>query len=781
MASSEAAIFVNTESPFEKFSITGNLDIILDNVRCGSYESNFDDAAIYIAEGNFQVSGKTTISADASGKRKTIAGIILGGGWEEKDQREVSYDFDGGIDIDHITYASDRTKDTEVHGIYLNNYSYDPDGNDQSAVRTLTASSINITDITLTAENASSAIANGICSFGTKLINIKDNLTIQNVTAISNSNTESYGVHLLSGENNAPSTLIVSGDTFISEIIAEKNNSYAAGIEVSNNSIAKLNGSTTINNIKAKESYAISAYHGGTILINDSQDLSKHTVIENDLIATDTSKIVANFMTDASHFIGLTKSIENVQTGTINLAFANKSYWAVPEDNHLYGELSLADGGHVYLGTTPLQFNQSTLDTAPVKLTVDELTGNGGTFYLRTDIDGEKTDRVDVKNGTGNHHLMVRSTGTEPTKEEMDSYLVRVEEGDAGFSLANEGGKVDVGVYAYTLGKRPASETSGEEWYLVRAESTPDNPDEPVLTPSAEAVLDFGMGSLNALNLGHLSDLRKRLGEVREQIDDGLWASVGAQKDRLRGLASTNFKQDAYRFAFGIDKRNGNWLIGTNLRATTSDQKTRKANGDAHSEGLNLYATWINQDGWYADFVASADRYHQKFSTNMLDGTKVKGAWHSYAYGFSVEGGRKMLFGDDKLWFAEPQAQLSYYHIKGEDYKLSNGMVVSIGNFNSLTGRLGIAAGRDFVETNGKKVGSLYLRSGVIHEFDGNQKTQVNDVKFKDTLLGTRFYYGFGADWAPSENVKIYGHIERERGEDYTKEFEVSIGAKYMF
>lgn len=506
------------------------------------------------------------------------------------------------------------------------------------------------------------------------------------------------------------------------------------------------------------------------------------------------------FLNANSHFIGLTPEVPPGTPATVfgvtNLTFSDKAFWQVPKNNTLHGTLTLNDG-IVYLGATP---ETRSGDTNPdfVTLKVDALKGSGGLIHMRTDIDLDKTDQLIVKQGTGAHSLMVKSLGTEPSKQAMDSFLVQELDGDGAYALANDGGKVDVGTYLYTLEKRDsAAEAGATEWYLVRAGKDPVTPpspedpvtpgEDPILSPTAEAVVAMaGMGAQNALYLSQLSDLRKRLGKIRGSVKDGLWASVAGQKDRISGFSGTGFKQDAYRFNLGFDKAVDGWILGGNFKYVTANQKTHdtnfRAKGDAHSEGFNLYAAWQNGVGCYADFVLSADHYHQRIKTNMLDRTPVKGSYHNWGFGISAEGGKKMTFGEkESLWFVEPQVQLSYYHLKGDNFAMSNDMRVNQKNFNSLTGRLGVNVGKDFTNAQGEPKGQVYAKAGVKHEFLGKGTLHVNNVKFKEDLLKTRFYYGAGTDWTVSKNLKVFGHVEREHGSRYTKEIEVLAGVKYSF
>lgn len=389
---------------------------------------------------------------------------------------------------------------------------------------------------------------------------------------------------------------------------------------------------------------------------------------------------------------------------------------------------------------------------------------------------------------------------------------------------------VDVGTYNYYLANEESStDPNTRNWYLTQCKEgeclplpsppepvQPDDPDKPdkpqnpdtpynpgpgtdkpdpgpalpVYSPSAEAVFALsGMGSQTAFYQGQLSDLRERLGEIRRdvrgEVREGLWASIGAQKDRIAGFSSTSFKSTVYRFNFGYDTAVGNWLIGGNFKYASANQKTKdaffKAKGDAHSEGLNAYAVWHNEKGCYADLILSADRYHQRLNTSMLDGTGVRGTYWNWGVGVSAEVGKKSFINAQKTWFVEPQLQLAYYRIHGDNFTLSNGMKVKQGNFNSLTGRLGLALGRDIKSSEGQNKGQVYLRAGVKNEFLGKQKVTINGERFSDKLTGNRVYYGLATDWLVKKNLKVYGHIEREKGVHYTKEIEAQVGLKWQF
>ena len=73
------------------------------------------------------------------------------------------------------------------------------------------------------------------------------------------------------------------------------------------------------------------------------------------------------------------------------------------------------------------------------------------------------------------------------------------------------------------------------------------------------------------------------------------------------------------------------------------------------------------------------------------------------------------------------------------------------------------------------------------YEFLGDQMIRYTGVegvtkeRQADDVKGARYYYGVTGDWQLGENFRAYASIEREEGDHYTKDFDVSVGLKYQF
>ncbi len=470
-----------------------------------------------------------------------------------------------------------------------------------------------------------------------------------------------------------------------------------------------------------------------------------------------------------------------------------------------------------------------------------------GAHYINVAVSGDEVNPTQ----DGFLILHLEEDGATSTKISIDAYdesdSTKVSQTTASgdglsFVLSNgtqdglAGGIVAGGLYYYTLVTRDAEdpenyggeEGKGTEWYLVRAayvdntEPDPDpnpdpNPDpdsnpnpgdtgpgpasDPETNEGRTVAGLAGIGNKLSMHYAQLSDLRKRLGEVRYGAQDGLWVRYIYQRNRYDGVSSNvSARQNMHALNLGLDHiisqdEDRMWLLGGDFKLGHDNEhiKSAKGKGNLNSYGVDLYATYANQFGCYADLVFSFDKYHQKLGSKLEDNSSASGNFNTWGWGASIEVGK--MFSSTKNdenwgpwhnhWWVEPQAQLSYYWIKGKDFSMNNGMTVSQHNGDSLVGRLGVVVGKQWSYGGANKVDKryvqAYLKGGVKHEFLGNQKTKINGVNFDHNLRGTTGYYGGGVDWNLTKQVKAYAQVERDAGGRYKKDIEASIGLKWQF
>ena len=231
------------------------------------------------------------------------------------------------------------------------------------------------------------------------------------------------------------------------------------------------------------------------------------------------------------------------------------------------------------------------------------------------------------------------------------------------------------------------------------------------------------------------------------------------------------------------------WIAGMQIRSAHADQDVNGrwgGYGNLDSTGGGLYATWLHDDGWYMDTVATVDWYNHEIRTTMQDGTRVHDDRSSYGLGLSLEAGRRIDFafsneGRDH-WFVEPQLQLSYFWVKGGDFTASNGMSIEQDDMDSLTGRAGFVLGKKLsLDDEGTCYIQPYVKAGLNYEFLGDQEAHFNHVRMTSELEGTRGYYGAGVDWQATDTLCFYIQAEREHGEHFEREYNVSAGLKWQF
>jgi outer membrane autotransporter protein len=427
-----------------------------------------------------------------------------------------------------------------------------------------------------------------------------------------------------------------------------------------------------------------------------------------------------------------------------------------------------------------------------LKLATEENAAGGRTAHIQ--IDGT---RFYTYNETGNNTLDNQFTFTKDFPELTINY-------------GNYSNELDVGTRKYKI-LDPMVQPDGSVIFYVEMEGVlPDGTPVPTndlpfseLSTGTELVTTLaGDGAMYSAWMADLSDLRKRLGEVRYGAQDGLWVKGIAQKDKIKGMTGADFKQKLYGLQLGLDHivtqdEDRMWLVGANFKYNTIDQKVnamRYGHGDLKTYGAFLYATYADYKGYYTDLVLSLDSYKQKMTAEQADSSYVHGKYNTWGWGASVEVGKMFSSAQDdegwgpwySHWWVEPQAQLAYYWVNGKKFSMDNGMTVQQKNGDSLIGRLGVVIGKKFnYGKNRKEVdkrySQFYLKGGVKHEFLGGQNIRVNNDTFSSKLRGTRVYYGAGFDWNVTDQMRLYAQVERESGSKYKKDYEVSVGLKWQF
>lgn len=499
------------------------------------------------------------------------------------------------------------------------------------------------------------------------------------------------------------------------------------------------------------------------------------------------------------------------------------------------------NGGHVYVGSTQTDFENPDIlfassnthlgsTASPTTLQVNDLAGTGGHIYLRAYMqeDQYQTDNLVITgSATGEHQLHIKAGGHEPSETPEDiqanNFLIRVDNpanNHATFSLANTsyGPGIDLGLYVYRLADTPREGPNGLEWYLVRdnaptpvdptdptdpTEPTtptdpttptgpvspeepahPTVPSRPAFSPSARALFSLAELSEHALLLTDMDTVRERHGNPWSEVSTGGWVKLTHQRMRSDTLASTRARLRVSTLTAGWDTRlaDPRWIVGASLTASHGERRALNepiaTYGNLNQVAGNLYTTYVNDSGSYVNLQGTLSHLSQKIHTSMLDNTRVSGTQRSLGVGASLEMGHQFRLNSHV--FLEPMMALHYAHIQGKDTSLDNGMRVEEARFDSLSARLALTAGYTWLRT-GLPSGELWARVGLIHEFLGESQLTINRTRFTEDLLGTRYFFGLGADIPFSEHAKAYFMLERQMGSQLDETIGFNAGVRWTF
>ncbi len=472
----------------------------------------------------------------------------------------------------------------------------------------------------------------------------------------------------------------------------------------------------------------------------------------------DNSTLNGNLVADDTSTLNITLQNGAQLNGDIvngnRLAITSGSHWQMQGDNAVTS-LSL-QGGRV-------SFAGEGFHT----LSLNELSG-AGTFGLRVDLDNGVGDLIDVNGqASGQFGLRVRNTGEEVVSADMAPLkVVHTEGGDAQFSLL--GGRVDLGAYSYLL------EQQGNDWFIVGQDK--------VISPSTQSALAL-YSAAPAIWMSELSTLRSRMGEVRASGRAGGW--MRAYGNRLNATTSdgVDYRQKQSGLSLGADApvevSNGQLVVGVLGGYSTSGiDLSRGTTGKVDSYYAGAYATWLLDEGYYVDGVLKLNRFRNKADVAMSDASKAKGDYTNNGIGGWVEFGRHIKLADD--YFLEPFAQLSSVVVQGQELRLDNGMKAKNDQTQSVVGKVGTSLGRSVALKDGGVL-QPYVRVAVAQEFSRRNEVKANDVKFDNSLFGSRGELGAGVSVSLSERLKLHADFDYMKGRHIEQPWGANVGLRLAF
>lgn len=564
------------------------------------------------------------------------------------------------------------------------------------------------------------------------------------------------------------------------------------------------------------------AIQAKNIFINGSEAKARFNVRDNGIMSVDEIIKVGNHsQVDINLGQGSTLRayLEADPLGSASVTLGHGSIWFPISDSNV-STLTFSKTSALEMGAPGESLTIST----------DTLQGNGGVLWYQPRSQGI----LKINNKSeGTHYALLGSTGKSFRETHYLFQTVAIdasspENSKGDFYLAN-GGLVEAGPYRYKLQLGEYADGSDKVWLVTAAQNpkpvappsngqppadTPSQPQDPIpplpsapnnpgtypddLMPKPEglswsaklALAAIGQGTQVTQYLGALSELRERMGEIRNHFDEGhdsTYVLFRYDKSRLSFHEGVSGRLKNFGTAIGINRQIfPEVIIGADIdfahsKLKVNDDEKGKVKTDA--VGARGYLTWFNQKGSYADIVLTFNHYRHHLSTQMIDGVSTGAKYSNFGAGVSAEAGHQFQFlnrGEQDYYFVQPQIQLSSYWLKGKDFSLDNGMNVSVKDGKSLTGRIGVDIGKNFLIAD-KKPAQVYVQGGVMHEFLGRTKARLNEFSFEDKSLGTRAYYGLGFEVKAKDRVKFFAQLNRESGHRIKSDLQFRVGASILF
>ena len=328
-----------------------------------------------------------------------------------------------------------------------------------------------------------------------------------------------------------------------------------------------------------------------------------------------------------------------------------------------------------------------------------------------------------------------------------------------------------------------SSENNEDAWYLTPETTVVDNPLNPsdnAFIPNANAYVPGSAHNAAASIWRDNDTLLKRLGELRwSKNNDGAWGRVINR--RLARSGTQAFDVSMNTLQLGYDRRIplsfGDIFVGGAIEHSRGTEKYDDGDGSVYMTDGALYGTFKGRSGDYVDVVTKAGKLFTHYSSDFGDG----GDFENWGFSASAEYGHKFDLGWS--WSVEPQAQIKYSYLWGDDYTSDNGAKIYQDDMDSLVGRLGLLVAKEF-GTGTENPVRVYAKGSVLHEFLGDRdETLYQDVAMHDStdLAGTWYSAGVGANVGLSENCSFYVDAERDFGTDIKVQYRIQGGFRFEF
>ena len=464
---------------------------------------------------------------------------------------------------------------------------------------------------------------------------------------------------------------------------------------------------------------------------------------------------------------------EKLSVKNFQLGLSNGAQWNPTVVKKTDGETT----GTTQLAVNKLTFNDGiiNLQTAGQTVEIRKMSGTGGTINAEAtkDDDGNFVSSTvqigEVSNTDGSTPSMtVKYTGI--TADDLSDVAADMK------SLADQ--TIKVGEDGTGTQDAVDQTFNVEEGNIRGAVTSGYDADGNLSTHQAKNAKLTDYGALNSMTFvqwrNEINHLTKRLGDIRaSESSIGAWARVYGGESQWK--SNSEIEMDHTTIQVGADYRiNNHWIVGGAFSYTDSDADLVKGQAKGDSYSLAAYATYMADGGSYLDLIA---RYG--YLDNEMTSGNMSVDTQSNAFSLSVETGH--MFRIMEQAYIEPQIEVTYGFISGDDATASNGVRLDQDDFQSLITRVGVRTGFEFPE----KAGTIYAMLSYSYDFlgdaDGTASQGGLHEALNEDLGGGWVSYGIGAQFKLGDNAFAYGELERTSGGEIDNPYLFNVGFRWNF
>lgn len=617
-------------------------------------------------------------------------------------------------------------------------------------------------------------------------------LDVSGENGVYTGNASSIGAFIISSEK--PKYNFYDGTT-VNLNLTGAHTSQTGNLEAEGNNTLNANytglGSSLTGNADNKGLMNLTFDNQSSMTGNMTNDTMKY---DDDKGTTFDGQLKADF-NNGSRWVGDLTS----NSGTAAVTLNNGSAWTGGSTGN--GDITLTNGS-LWTLTKDSTANSVNPDGSSVislagdakKLDTQKLGGTGGTFlmdlkYLDNDVNTYRdggSDFIVAHDGNGSAYNVSLTNGSSVNGMTDGSKLYFASTAaDTSTFRMNQAVQVEnyKKIYNKNLIVKKETDATGtglngyDDWFLTPDTSKGNGGN----TVNPNGIVP-GSAANTAFALWRDDDtLLKRLGELRnDSQDDGIWARL--VNKHLERDGHHGFEGNYKTIQVGYDKKrdtenNGSWYYGGAISHLWGDTDYTDGHGSQKETDLSLYGTNIRPHGHYLDLIARVGRIDSDYTTSYGD----HGKFENWGMSFGAEYGRQKALGGG--WSIEPQAQLTYHYLWGDDYTTRNGAKVSQDNADSLVGRLGFLLSREF-NAGTDHAGRVYLKASILHDFLGDTtSTIVDDIHYRDDddLGDTWYIAGIGTDINLGKNTRFYFDAERNFNADVKMKYRFNAGLRFGF